>query len=142
MSQPSTVPTQQRERDSDLESVASLPESGSSSDIDSDDGEESDADREWHESLKQLELLLTMVLVPYLGKYFGRKAAYWCEYRGCQATNVRVVTSGADQKCSFLKVHTMEISRQRGGHKSRSLQRRRRSRSGIQFMIVLHRIMR
>lgn len=38
---------------------------------------ESDAEREWRESLQQLELLLTMVLVPYLGKYFGRKAAYW-----------------------------------------------------------------
>ncbi|TIA32806.1 hypothetical protein D6C78_07993 [Aureobasidium pullulans] len=38
---------------------------------------QSDAEREWKESLQQLELLLTMVLVPYLGKYFGRKAAYW-----------------------------------------------------------------
>lgn len=38
---------------------------------------ESDAEREWRESLQQLELLLTMVLVPYVGKYFGRKAAYW-----------------------------------------------------------------
>lgn len=27
--------------------------------------------------MQQLELLLTMVLVPYLGKYFGRKCAYW-----------------------------------------------------------------
>ena len=40
----------------------------------------SDAEREWRESLQQLELLLTMVLVPYLGKYFGRKAAYWGEF--------------------------------------------------------------
>lgn len=38
---------------------------------------ESDAEREWRESLQQLELILTMVLVPYIGKYFGRKAAYW-----------------------------------------------------------------
>ncbi|KAI9681574.1 MAG: hypothetical protein M1829_000771 [Trizodia sp. TS-e1964] len=37
----------------------------------------SDAEREWQESIQQLELLLTMVLIPYLGKYFGRKCAYW-----------------------------------------------------------------
>jgi hypothetical protein len=43
----------------------------------SEEEELSDAEREWRESLQQLELLLTMVLVPYLGKYFGRKCAYW-----------------------------------------------------------------
>lgn len=60
---------------SDLES---LPDSAPSSDIDSkDEEEESDAEKEWKESLQQLELLLTMVLVPYAGKYFGRKCAYW-----------------------------------------------------------------
>ena len=37
----------------------------------------SDAEREWRESLQQLELLLTMVIVPVIGKYFGRKCAYW-----------------------------------------------------------------
>jgi len=37
----------------------------------------SDAEREWEESLKQLELLLGMVVVPFVGKYFGRKCAYW-----------------------------------------------------------------
>ncbi|KAJ9619822.1 hypothetical protein H2203_008093 [Taxawa tesnikishii (nom. ined.)] len=45
--------------------------------VSGDEEAESDAEREWRESLQQLELLLTMVLVPYLGKYFGRKAAYW-----------------------------------------------------------------
>lgn len=43
----------------------------------SEDEGESDAEREWKESMQQLELLLSMVLVPYLGKYFGRKFAYW-----------------------------------------------------------------
>jgi hypothetical protein len=56
--------------------VDSLPSSATSSSAD-DDEYLSDADREWKESLQQLELLLTMVMVPYLGKYFGRKAAYW-----------------------------------------------------------------
>lgn len=52
------------------------------SEPDSDDGTisdegASDAEREWKESMQQLELLLSMVIVPYLGKYFGRKFAYW-----------------------------------------------------------------
>ncbi|MCJ1305866.1 hypothetical protein MMC08_008683 [Hypocenomyce scalaris] len=60
----------------------SLPSPSTSSDLDDTDSssgdlEESDAEREWKESLQQLELLLTMVVVPYLGKYFGRKCAYW-----------------------------------------------------------------
>jgi hypothetical protein len=38
-----------------------------------------DAEQEWKESLQQLELLLSMVIVPYVGKYFGRKCAYWGE---------------------------------------------------------------
>lgn len=64
------------------EEVDSLPSSsaGSSTSVSpSEDDDYSDAEREWKESLQQLELLLTMVLVPYLGKYFGRKAAYWGE---------------------------------------------------------------
>ncbi|KAI9712215.1 MAG: hypothetical protein M1812_006950 [Candelaria pacifica] len=64
--------------ESDEEEVDSLPESDDSSSLESDeDEEESDAEREWKESLQQMELLLTMVVVPYIGKYFGRKCAYW-----------------------------------------------------------------
>lgn len=61
--------------------IDSLPDSAPSSDIDSTSSEdsESDAEKEWKESLQQLELILTMVLVPYAGKYFGRKCAYWGE---------------------------------------------------------------
>ncbi|KAJ4360804.1 uncharacterized protein N0V89_001371 [Didymosphaeria variabile] len=62
--------------DSDSDEVNSLPSSSTGSSID-DDEYVSDAEREWRESLQQIELLLTMVLVPYVGKYFGRKCAYW-----------------------------------------------------------------
>jgi hypothetical protein len=54
--------------------VDSLP-SISSSILDSED--ESDAQQEWERSLEQLQLLLTMVIIPFAGKYFGRKFAYW-----------------------------------------------------------------
>lgn len=65
------------------EEIDSLPSSSAGSSTSVSPSEEealSDAEREWRESLQQLELLLTMVLVPYLGKYFGRKCAYWGEW--------------------------------------------------------------
>lgn len=84
--------------------VDSLPSSLDSSDLDS--VSNSDAQREWEASLEQLELVLTMVIVPYAGKYFGRKFAYWSELpiylhlakrekgRGSSWRDVRVRTMG------------------------------------------------
>ena len=43
---------------------------------DDDDDDLSDADTEWQESIDQLLLLLNLVLLPFAGKYFGRKLAY------------------------------------------------------------------
>ncbi|KXT16626.1 hypothetical protein AC579_6643 [Pseudocercospora musae] len=63
-----------------IDEIDSLPSSsaGSSTSVSPSEEEEySDAEREWRESLQQLELMLTLVLIPYLGKYFGRKCAYW-----------------------------------------------------------------
>ncbi|RDW86716.1 uncharacterized protein DSM5745_03358 [Aspergillus mulundensis] len=63
-----------------VSSIASLPsESTSASDLEtlSDDSDYSDAEAEWQESIEQLELLLTMVIVPVIGKYLGRRCAYW-----------------------------------------------------------------
>ncbi|KAF3390506.1 hypothetical protein F1880_009240 [Penicillium rolfsii] len=59
--------------------VASLPsETTTDSDLETlSDDEYSDAEAEWRESIEQLELLLTMVLVPFVGKYLGRRCAYW-----------------------------------------------------------------
>jgi len=61
---------------SEADDFDSLPSSATNSTADEEEYV-SDAEREWRESLQQLELLLTMVMVPYLGKYFGRKCAYW-----------------------------------------------------------------
>jgi Mitochondrial import 2 len=74
---PSRSPTSPL-RDSDLDS---LPSSLDSSDYEDVDGEEleSDAEQQWKESLQQMELLLTMVAIPFVGKYMGRKCAYWGE---------------------------------------------------------------
>ena len=63
---------------SDEDEIASLPsETTTESDLEELDSEYSDAEVEWRESIEQLELLLTMVLVPFVGKYLGRKCAYW-----------------------------------------------------------------
>ncbi|KAI5359565.1 hypothetical protein Slin14017_G104670 [Septoria linicola] len=62
------------------EDIDSLPSSSAGSTTSVSPSEEeaySDAEREWRESLQQLELMLTLVLIPYLGKYFGRKCAYY-----------------------------------------------------------------
>ena len=64
----------------DTDSLASLPDSASSDSIDSDDDRLRDAEREWKESVRQIELLLTMILVPMAGKYLGRKCAFWSAY--------------------------------------------------------------
>jgi hypothetical protein len=62
--------------DDDDEDVDSLP-SISSSILDSEADSSSDAQREWEASLEQLQLLLTMVIMPFAGKFLGRKFAYW-----------------------------------------------------------------
>ena len=58
-----------------LEPSPSSSSHDSGSDYGSDD--EGDAEAEWQESLQQLELLLSMVLVPFIGKWVGRKCAYF-----------------------------------------------------------------
>src|SRR5690242_14426179 len=64
--------------EADIDSLPSSSSSSSSASSSADDDEYiSDAEREWRESLQQMELLLTMVMVPYIGKYFGRKFAYY-----------------------------------------------------------------
>ncbi|RKU44397.1 hypothetical protein DL546_004940 [Coniochaeta pulveracea] len=61
----------------DNDDIDSLP-STISSGTDSTDSEfQSDAQKEWEQSIDQLQLLLTMVIIPFAGKLLGRKFAYW-----------------------------------------------------------------
>jgi hypothetical protein len=62
--------------DRDDDDVDSLP-SISSSILDSESEGSSDAQEEWEASLEQLQLLLTMIIMPFAGKFLGRKFAYW-----------------------------------------------------------------
>lgn len=73
------VPSTRDSSNSELDDeIASLPsESTAESDLETLSDDYSDAEAEWRESIEQLELLLTMVLVPFVGKYLGRRCAYW-----------------------------------------------------------------
>ena len=75
-SQPSIIDVSATNDDEVLDSLPSSPTTTDSMSL-SDDDDYAEAEREWHESLQQLELLLSMVIVPYLGKYFGRKFAFY-----------------------------------------------------------------
>ena len=76
LSESFSIPDIPGSEDNDDE-IDSLP-STSTEDFDSDDDADyEDAQREWETSMQQLELLLTMILIPFAGKYFGRKFAYW-----------------------------------------------------------------
>lgn len=63
----------------DVDSLPSISTDEIYSDVDSE--EDSDAQAEWERSLEQLQLILTMMIVPWMGKYFGRKFAYWSKYQ-------------------------------------------------------------
>jgi hypothetical protein len=71
-------------------SALSMPASVSSLDSDvpspqgSDDGYDSEeeyllAQQEWEESLEQLQQLVSIVIMPFVGRYFGRKLSFWGE---------------------------------------------------------------
>lgn len=51
-------------------------DSGSVSSYDSDDYLA--AQQEWEESINQLNQLVSFVLLPTIGKFFGRRFSYWC----------------------------------------------------------------
>lgn len=70
-------PSSDRDDDDEIDSLPSTSAASTTSISPSEEYYNNEAEREWRESLQQLELILTMVLIPYAGKYFGRKAAYW-----------------------------------------------------------------
>lgn len=75
----------QLQHDSGEDDVASLPSSPASDSsledhlslYEDENEDESDAEAEWRESMQQLEQLVTMVVIPFAGKFLGRKCAYW-----------------------------------------------------------------
>jgi Mitochondrial import 2 len=58
-------------------SVASIDSSSSSSDSYDLDEQANLAQQEWEQSLQDISHLVSAVLLPYIGKYFGRSFSYW-----------------------------------------------------------------
>lgn len=79
--------------DDDLDSLPSTISSGTDS---TDSQYHSDAQREWEQSLDQLQLLLTMVMIPFVGKYMGRKFAYWSTFSPTATSGTEAFLSIAD----------------------------------------------
>lgn len=107
--------------------IDSLPSEPDSDDV-SEDYSETDAEKEWKESLQQLELLLTMVIVPYMGKYFGRKFAYWGMFLRERATCGRLI------RYRMEAIHGVEIPCRDCGHEQGGIQRIWRHRSSRPIM--------
>lgn len=59
-----------------VRSLDSISLSSSEASYDSDE-EDRLAEQEWRESLDQLQQLFSIVLLPYLGKWLGRRWSYW-----------------------------------------------------------------
>ena len=49
------------------------------------------AQQEWEESVQQLQKLLSFVLLPMAGKYFGRTFSYWGESLSMHGTGGRLL---------------------------------------------------
>ena len=120
--------------------IDSLPDSAPSDDIDNDDEEEeeSDAEKEWKESLQQLELILTMVLVPYAGKYFGRKCAYWGESKHYnRGAGMHFCPVGSELTIQRVgKIHGVEVPGRGGLHEQEDVPSDRSCRSQRFSMIA------
>jgi hypothetical protein len=61
--------------------------SGSGSDVSSDYSSDDDDEREralireeWEDSLRQMQMLFSIVLVPFFGKWMGRRWSYWGKF--------------------------------------------------------------
>ncbi|OCF32518.1 hypothetical protein I317_00283 [Kwoniella heveanensis CBS 569] len=59
---------------SDVSSTETDTEDG---DLDSEAAIHAMIQEEWEESLRQMEVVLSIVIMPFFGKWFGRQWSYW-----------------------------------------------------------------
>lgn len=69
---------QTRARSNTSDSYPSL-DSASSSEYDSDE-EAAMIQEEWEENLKQFETVLSILIIPFFGRWYGRRFGYWREF--------------------------------------------------------------
>lgn len=61
------------------ESLSSSSSASSESSFDEDE-ERALIQEEWEESLRQMEVVMSIIIMPFFGKWFGRQWAYWGEF--------------------------------------------------------------
>lgn len=90
----------------DLDSLPSISSGVLSSEADS-----TDAQKEWEESLEQIQLLLTMIIVPFAGKFLGRKFAYWstlpCPCPARDRMDPTIPGNSVTDHCYFTRLGTV-----------------------------------
>ncbi|WVF69704.1 hypothetical protein IAT40_004483 [Kwoniella sp. CBS 6097] len=81
---PTQTPQSPEGSSTSLPSYPSSIGSDTSSEVSStDDEEDSEAaihamiQEEWEESLRQMEVVLSILIMPYFGKWFGRQWSFW-----------------------------------------------------------------
>ncbi|WAQ84841.1 hypothetical protein PtA15_5A414 [Puccinia triticina] len=53
----------------------------------------SSVDQEWEENIRQLHLLIDVILLPFIGKWLGRKTASWLYARYTQGFANKAINS-------------------------------------------------
>jgi hypothetical protein len=68
------------QRSNTSDSYPSLPSSASSDSSDYDSDEEAAMiQEEWEESLRQIEVILSIIIIPFFGRWYGRRFSYFSE---------------------------------------------------------------
>ncbi|ORY23990.1 hypothetical protein BCR39DRAFT_338831 [Naematelia encephala] len=76
---PSRHEPQPLSRRSSSYSLPSYAPTESSTTTTEEDEEAAMIQEEWEESLRQIEVVFSIVIIPTIGKWYGRRAAYWGE---------------------------------------------------------------
>ena len=69
---------------------------------------------EWEESLRQLEVVLSIVIIPFFGKWYGRRFSYW---GGCSAflwspcLTISYECCRADNSAAFARWQRLGLTR-------------------------------
>lgn len=112
-------------------SIQSLDTLSISSDgsYDSDD-EDRLAEQEWQESIQQLQQLFAIVLLPYLGKFLGRR---WSHWGMCNILSMTPFNRSSDRITSLCPIRALWFRKDILSGRPRSMTSRGRTRSREAF---------
>jgi len=75
-----TTPGKRDDADATSSSGSDITDSSADSDDGYDSERERQLEREWEEGMEQLRMVTTIILLPFFGKWLGKKWAYLCEF--------------------------------------------------------------